>query len=376
MSETKRNTETGKWELDFRLGGRFGKRIQRKGRNGFENKDAAEMFQKRMEVEWADGQRFKTDKRYTVPQLGELYLKEHLEPKKLNPEGAWKALQPVLNAFTFDANKRPVIANRLEAKEIVHWMNRLLSTKTPRGTFVKASSANRYLTMLAAMYEFGKLMGYVDVNPCDKIKKLPEEEVEGRTLDADELSRVILSAPTLRVKEFMFLLFKTGVRPKHINNLQMEDVNLAEARFYVRNAKRKGHTVKVRMDAEVYAFFKQRFDSGRITGPVIDSTNQRREVVEAIRRSGVNNGRPYDERFTVYRLKHTFATEVLDRGIATDWQLGKLYGHKNGSMVSKHYAKVKESRSALIGDGVRWAEFTKETSAPDNRLPILPYSAN
>jgi integrase len=365
MSKPKLNTETGKWELDFRLGGRFGKRIQRKGRNGFDTKDKAEYEQKKMEVDFAEGKILQKGQAYTVDALCSFYEKEHLTRTTISPVSAFHNLREVGRYFGSQ------IAKDLTPAFVIRWQNVMRSKKNNRGEFISPTTINKYLGGLQAVLNHAVLMGYLDQNPIkNRVKNLAQPKAFKRFLTMHEL-KALVDCASRRLKEYIFMSFKTGIRPKHLKALQMEDCDTIRGVVIVRKAKRVDNTYELRMDEELREFFLMKKRQGKVTGPLLDWTNHKREVQEAINKSGINNGKPFAERFTIYGIKHTIATLGLSRGLTT-WQVANFFGHKDDKTVKQHYAGSYDTDMLKTVSTFRWNELVEERPA----IPVLPYSPN
>ncbi len=74
-------------------------------------------------------------------------------------------------------------------------------------------------------------------------------------------------------------------------------------------------------------------------GKVLDTSNLRKLSELAINRSGINQGRSKEELFTIYGLKHCYASHLLMNG-ATIFDVAKLLGHTDTAMIVRHYGHL------------------------------------
>jgi site-specific recombinase XerD len=72
---------------------------------------------------------------------------------------------------------------------------------------------------------------------------------------------------------------------------------------------------------------------------VFDVTNIRYLAEQAIEDAKLNEGVPDNQHFTIYGLKHCYASHLIMNG-ASLHEVGELLGHTDDKMVRKHYAHL------------------------------------
>jgi len=332
MSEPRKNPKTGLWEVDFRLQGKHSPRIQRGGRNGFATKDAAVAWMEDQRVDHRRGEREATPPAIvTYGLVSDRYLHDHIALHGRHydeTEGQLALIKERLGASL------PV--TDITEKHIVDFQKKMLLLPGARGRKeMRPSTINRYVGVIDTVLKKAVQWGYIKKNPCEYVARLEEDDVVPRFLSEGELKRLFDAAPTERCRDYMTLAYKTGIRPINLRSLKMKDVYLDKRVILIPKYKKKNSHYSVPIDDELYEWFQKK----RHLGPddlVLDFRNHLRETRFAIQKSGVNIGKTGDEIFTIYGLKHCFASHLLMKGAST-FEVATLLGHSDTHMVERHY---------------------------------------
>lgn len=244
----------------------------------------------------------------------------------------------------------------LSAEELKTFQNdmRLLQRKLVAGGLTGAT-VNRYFNILRSIFERGRESGLIMVNPLEFVGRVQEDEPPVRFLEQEEIDRLFKAAENLhgsdgpidharitRLMDFMTVISHTGARPSSIEACSWDqgDVDLTHRIIwfvtYKGGRKRKKHRYPVPIDDTLFDLLTRRAEVTKRRGFVFDCTSIRELEVMAIEQSKVNEGKPENMHFTMYGLKHCFASHLLMTGASID-EVGDLLGHTDGRMVRKHY---------------------------------------
>jgi site-specific recombinase XerD len=189
--------------------------------------------------------------------------------------------------------------------------------------------------------------GLVTVDPT---KDFEPPKVEQRTpihLDEGHVDRLFaaLSASdrwAMRESAIVRCLYYTGMRSGELLGLNWADINLVEGRLRVFGKGRKERVLPVCPQlAEAFVAWQAHHPGGEavfcsFTAPPYRLTydTMRRIVKGAIARAGLAG-----QKFSPHKLRHTFATRLLDKGVRID-QIQQLLGHRSISttMIYAHTA--------------------------------------
>lgn len=114
-----------------------------------------------------------------------------------------------------------------------------LKTKTIKGEQRKASSVNAMLIILSGILTRALKEGRLKTNPCSKVKRLPTEETNPRTLSHEEEKLLLECAEreTNYIKPIIQLALWLGWRESEIIDLRTSDIDFARNLVFVPHAK-------------------------------------------------------------------------------------------------------------------------------------------
>lgn len=204
---------------------------------------------------------------------------------------------------------------------------------------VSHHSANHDLRYLRAAFNFGKEMGYIMVNPTERIKFLPVEKRLRHVPSPAEIDKVVAVADP-ETQDYLCVIRDTMARVSEINALKWQDVNLKERYvvLYTRK-KRGGHLTprKVPMTGRLFDILSRRYESrekgipwvfwhryysrkqGRLVeGPFKDRGRMMRDLCD---KAGV-------EYFRFHPLRHSGAS-IMENNLVPTTAIQKILGHEN-----------------------------------------------
>jgi integrase len=228
-----------------------------------------------------------------------------------------------------------------------------------RGQGLAGSTVNRYFNIIRSIMERGRVWGLLTVNPMEFVAAMQEEEPALRFLEQKEIDHLFATAANLqqesqhkieleriqRLVDYMTVVSHTGARPSSIKDCSFDngDVDLANRIIWFTTYKgaktKKKHRYPVPIDDVLFPLIVRRAEETGRRGPVFDCRSIRELEVMAIEQSKLNEGKPEDQWFTMYGLKHCYASHLLMNG-ATLFDVAKLLGHTDIRMVQKHYGHL------------------------------------
>lgn len=210
-----------------------------------------------------------------------------------------------------------------------HDIERYLAARTGR---VKPGTINRELTFLQGLYTKAIQWGCARTSPVAGIKKPKEERKPERYLTDKEQAALLEACPE-SIRPMITLALRTGMRLSELRLLEWLNVNLATRRIFVVNT--KAHKTRVIPISEGTWEMLKRLP--KRSGHVFGSENGRVWVTQTWEKKFVAACRasklPPD--FTFHDLRHTFARDLLNRGVDI-YTVSRLLGH--GSLkVTERY---------------------------------------
>lgn len=313
------------WCADFLLGGKKGKRIRKIFKSGVTKKDV-EKYEHLMIADYERGTFLPQDKgRAPFSEVLDKYLNEHILPNtrstttKYNIEEIKRLLgQYAVGLITLEQLQKTRDKFKQDSGDSNAGVNRMFSTLK---------------TALRRAVEWG----YIQKSPAEFLRDLPVKETIPRFLTVEEIHRLRSQIKDERLSHYVSVLLHTGIRPVDIESLTWTDIDLNNRVIHVTTHKgRKPHRYAVPIDNELMRVLQSRLKATNGKGVVFDTSNLRKLAEKAISDSGINKDRKPEERFTIYGLKHCYASHLLMNG-ATIFDVAKLLGHTDTKMVMKHY---------------------------------------
>lgn len=316
------------WCVDFLLGGRNGKRIRKQFPSGVTKKEV-EKFEHITIADFERGTFIPTDKSKTLLiEVLDKYLNEYALEQNRNTVAARHYIRVFKDLFggvsIGSLTLQQLETARSEYKEETSRTN---------------ASVNRAFAILKAVLNKAMQWGYLQRNPAQFLKSLPIKDTIPRFLSIEELARLRAHIIDQRLKDFTTVLLHTAIRPVDIKSLAWNQVDRDNRCIHITTHKgRKPHNYSVPIDNELWHIIQRRYTETNGLGLVFDTSNLRKLSEQAIKDSGINEGRSYEERFTIYGLKHTFISHLLMSGQEIG-VVSTLVG-VSVTTLQKHYAHL------------------------------------
>ena len=205
-------------------------------------------------------------------------------------------------------------------------------------------SVNYYNSVIRFMYEvtMDKLINKKQLPMYRKRRKMKD------VLTKEELSTFFNACDNYMYKTIFMLIYGSGLRISEALNLRIEDIDSRKMRIFVRKGKgeKERYTVLPQTGLEMlrkyYQMYKPKHPEGylflnREGNPL--TVERTRVFFRRYRRKA-----KIDEKFVVHSLRHSFATDLIERG-ATILEVKELMGHSNirSTMEYIHVAKMELS---------------------------------
>lgn len=314
---------------DFLLGGvpPKGRRIRKQFKPGI-SKEEVKKFVYGMITDYERGTFIPTDKGKTpFKEIIERYDTEHIQEHSRHPNGSIKYYLKELKDRLGGLSIGTLTLDLLEKAR----------SKFKEDTESGNANVNRCFAVLKTIMRRATEWGYIQTNPAQFLKALPIKEPIPRFLTVEEIARLRAQIKDQRLNDYVTVLLHTGIRPIDIKSLTWGQVDMQNHILHVTTHKgRQPHNYSVPIDAELWTLVQRRFKETKGAGLVFDTSNLRKLAEQAIKDSKINEGRKPEEQFTIYGLKHCYASHLLMNG-ASIFDVAKLLGHTDTLMVVKHY---------------------------------------
>lgn len=334
-----------KYRVDIMVGGRHGVRV----RKLCDSKNEAVGFELEQKAKYHNEGELPNKKGKTL--LSEIitrYYQHHIIPSTRQPERSSKYRIEQLVELV---GGRPIGTITLNDLEEIR-----AQFKEDSGS--SNANVNRLFSVLKTVLNRAVEWGFISKSPAQFLRDLPVKETLPRFLTEQEINQLRRVVTDDRLIKRMNAILHTGIRPIDLDNLSWSQVDLVNRVIQITTHKgRRPHTYPVPIDDVLIKDINERYEKTGGRGLVYDSSNLKKLAIEAIKESGLNDKRKPEEYFTLYGLKHCYASHLLMSG-ATIFDVAKLLGHTDTKMVVHHYGHLT-------------LDHLRKTQARVNLTPVL-----
>lgn len=209
------------------------------------------------------------------------------------------------------------------------------------GRKLSERSVNYYNSVIRFIYE-------VTLDKIINKKQLPMYRNRRKIKDVltkEELSTFFNACENYKYKTIFMMIYGSGLRISEALNLRIKDIDSKKMRIFVREGKGKKERYTVlpemslKMLRKYYKIYKPKHPEGYIflnrEGNPLTVERTREFFRRYRRKAGI------DEKFVVHSLRHSFATDLIERG-ATILEVKEAMGHSNirSTMEYIHVANI------------------------------------
>ncbi len=212
----------------------------------------------------------------------------------------------------------------------------------------KPQTRHGFLSTLVTAFRWAERAGLIARNPLRGIRKPPKASRGMEALVTPEQYAQLLDAATPAFRLFLRVLYASGARPGEVAAITAENLD-ADAGLVRLNEHKTAHKGKIRvlyLPAETVALLVRQRERHR-SGALLRNNNNEAWTENAIglamRRTRERAGVPHA---IAYGLRHSFATDALERGVP-DAHVAELLGHSGTAMLHKHYSHLGARAQAL-----------------------------
>ncbi len=215
-----------------------------------------------------------------------------------------------------------------------------IETQQDRGA--KITTVRNRLVTLNTFFRFLVDEGRMDEKILAHKIRLKLPDVLPRAIDPECLRRLIGSICHVRDRALILLLLRTGMRVGELLNTRVQDLVMSEKKILIYEAKKTGIGRVVYFSEDALQALEQWLQKRDVTQPFLFYSKQnprltyaaaRRVFMKYVRKAGLP-----DQGNTLHRLRHSFASELLNAGMRLEC-LQPLLGHTRIEMT-RRYARL------------------------------------
>ncbi|HJW87650.1 MAG TPA: tyrosine-type recombinase/integrase [Candidatus Brocadiaceae bacterium] len=301
------------------------------------NKSDAE---KRLTLFISDRERgqLKLPKKKAVPTLAE-YAKEYLALHKGAKENTLAIKRRALGVLVRYLGEHPL-------DKITPFIIEKYRIQRKEQDEVKDNSINLDVQVLSHVFTTAISEGIIDINPCQKVKRLKISQVKDRVLSGDEIS-TILDMPEGKDRLMILTALFTGMRLNEVLSLTWDDIDFGKGIIHVFQSKTSktfdiplSDCLRTALEAyRTHPASSRVFEDRGITKKVV--VEYSKHFSRLFKGMGIPG-------FTFHNLRHTFASIMQsDLGIGAVTVMG-MTGHSSLGMLQKYSHTGLDSKQRAI----------------------------
>ena len=260
--------------------------------------------------------------------------KAYLVSKKIEgrSDGTIKLYGIYLKDMLMGINKS---LNKIEANDVRVYLYKIKSQRD-----ISDRSLESRRSIICGFFKWCTDEGYLTANPCATLKPIRYESKPRTPLTDIEMEKIRKACKTEREIAIIETLYSTGCRCSELCNLKIEDVDLEnrQVRLFGKGKKHRTSYLSARAIVAITDYLKTRTDDDpylfvSALKPIRRLNVAGTEVVvrKISKRAKILNVYPH-------RIRHTFATDALGRGMDIQ-DLKNILGH-NSIDTTLIYAKI------------------------------------
>ena len=214
---------------------------------------------------------------------------------------------------------------------------------------LKAKTVNSYLNAIRGFYEYMiEERGWDREEPVSRKDYLKQDRPLPRPLSEEEVDDLFDVIDNKRDLAMFLLMLRSGLRVREVSNLNVRDIQVKEKRVFIREGKgRKDRVVSLSEEAmpALCEYMLARaaapgeealfvVEKGTYKGQRLSVRGIQKRMEHYAKKSGV--------KVSCHRLRHTFATQVLDAGMRVV-HLKVLMGH-DWITTTMQYCRISNAR--------------------------------
>lgn len=335
----------GKHHWNFRLGGRYGKRCKVTHLNFQEGEKAV----RKIKYEFENGiVAVDTQKGISFHDICNQYMKDSISDPNTK-KARRKAMESHNRLFKRDIPNYRLVYFNTKGHDAYNTVDKWMKSYSSR---MKTWSVIRYFNSLKAIFNWAIHKGLLSHNPCVRVKRPKAPHPKPRFLDLAEIGKLFKFSPRAQFTNYATLILNTGMRPGEALGLQIEHIDLPNRVITGFDQKRGDEYATVKIKKSLVAPLT-RMIGKRTTGSLLGYTQAqlRKDSRLVIAKAGFNKVvKPGTSKFTIYGLRHTFASHLLMSGETLSSVAGWL--RNTEAICERHYGHLTAQFLIQSGDKI------------------------
>lgn len=211
--------------------------------------------------------------------------------------------------------------------------------------------ANKYLSYLKALFNYGISARLIDGNPALEVEKYPEIWQPKYVPPEKDVYKVIVTC-TPEQKDYLWTLILTAARCREINRLKIEDVHFDLSHITISTRKAKNSDISYRrisIGTTLKEILKRRIKAAMKCGSDYVFFNTRTGKPFNYRSKFITNKcmKAKVQPFTYHCLRH-FASVIMDREGVPLTDIQNILGHQRATTTDTYLSSVRSAQPSAI----------------------------
>ncbi|MCC7336535.1 MAG: tyrosine-type recombinase/integrase [Pirellulaceae bacterium] len=244
-------------------------------------------------------------------------------------QGTFNTYTHYLQGFLDSLSNPSMEARRVKPFNVTEW--------------IKPSWSKSYqttaVTALQRAYKWGMVQGYISESPIAIFEKAGRERRDNCPTKKDYDAMLEHAAPAF--KRLLMFVWETGARPQEARAIEGRHLHGDRIIFPVIESKGKKHKRVIYLNDNAKALIEQR------DGKIFVNRSKRPWTKDAINNAMCRIAEKTGHKYALYDLRHAWVTRMLEAGL-DHLTVAKLAGHRDASMIARHYAHIGEKNDYLL----------------------------
>jgi len=215
--------------------------------------------------------------------------------------------------------------------------------------WAKGSRRNAIASVKRAL-RWAQEQGYIEVNPIALMKK-PACGRKEQIVSEAHYKQMLKETRDLEFRELLTVTWETGCRPQESLRVEARHVDGVNQRWVIPTTPGKPDNRVVYMTDNAMAII-ERLVKKHPEGPLFRNTDGVPWTTDAVNCRFHRFVSKLEERYSLYAIRHTWITRMLQSGVDS-LTVAFLAGHKDPSMLAKHYAHLSLDPKHLLNQARR-----------------------
>jgi integrase len=214
----------------------------------------------------------------------------------------------------------------------------------------KNGSRRNAIAAVKRVFRWAEEQGYIDRNPIALMKK-PACGKKETIVPEPHYEAMLAATRDEEFRDLLIVTWETGCRPQESLRVEARHVDLTNQRWVIPTTPGKPDNRVVYLTDAALEITKKLVEK-HPSGPLFRNTDGVPWTTDAVNCRFHRWVKKFNQRYSLYAIRHTWITRMLQSGVDS-LTVAFLAGHKDPSMLAKHYAHLSLNPKHLLEQAKR-----------------------